>query len=63
MNRPHLRSESVSTTKLTYVQLNSTGEKMWVKDTYVQAYPKLYTPVQFNGIPLQAEVKDIYSPH
>lgn len=52
----------MNTTKLTYVQLNSTGEKMWVKDTYVQAYPKLYTPVQFNGIPLQAEVKDIYSP-
>lgn len=63
MNRPPLESEKMNTTKLTYVQLNSTGEKMWVKDTYVQAYPKLYTPVQFNGIKIQAEVKDIYSPH
>ena len=62
MNRPPLESEQMSSTKLTYVQVNSTGEKQWVKDTYVQAYPKLYTPVQFKGIKIQAEVKDIYSP-
>ena len=62
MNHPPLESESMNSTKLTYVQVNSTGEKQWVKDTYVQAYPKLYTPVQFKGIKLQAEVKDIYSP-
>ena len=52
----------MSTTKLTYVQVNSNSEKQWVKDTYVHAYPKLYTPVQFKGIKIQAEVKDIYSP-
>jgi hypothetical protein len=52
----------MNSNKLTYVIVNSTGEQKWVKDTYVQAYPKLYTPVQFKGIKLQAEVKDIYSP-
>jgi len=53
----------MSTTKLIYVRVNSTGEKQWVKDTYVQAYPKLYTPVQFKGVTLKADMKDIYSPH
>jgi uncharacterized protein (DUF952 family) len=38
-----------------YVTDNVRGDKTWIKQKYVELYPELYTPIQFNGVTLKSD--------
>lgn len=45
--------------RMTYVHDIVRGEKRWVETRYVQMYPQLYTPVQYKGITVEADIVDV----
>jgi hypothetical protein len=35
------------------------GTRQWILAKYVEMYPQLYTPVQYKGIKVEAEIVDV----
>jgi hypothetical protein len=53
--------------RMTYVHVHDNtidhGSKKWILTKYVQMYPHLYTPVQYNGINVESEMVDVTRCH
>jgi hypothetical protein len=53
--------------RMTYVHVHDNtidhGSNKWILTKYVQMYPHLYTPVQYNGINVESEMVDVTRCH
>jgi uncharacterized protein (DUF952 family) len=59
--RPSMTEEKKMS--MTYVQVHDNavdhGKEKWISTKCVQMYPHLYTPVQYKGIIIEAEILDV----